>query len=177
MRLYTLAVDNRWISPYAILHEYNISRPLSSKRWSRQGGGSAEEIIQKYIAEHPLTVGDSLKSMAKATVLAKYGRNEISLNGQFAESKELKEIEKCKRCQQRQLVCIKVTVDDFWHGHQCTECVQHHSNCTLAPKRDQIRKKRRYVTLLVFIHFIELYEGLKAFSLHVRDHVSPHVAT
>ena len=189
MRLYTLAVDNRWISPYAILHEYNISRPLSSKRWSRQGGGSAEEshvpfsdmengrrksgspnknpkrhragkdveqIIQKYIAEHPLTVGDSLKSMAKATVLAKYGRNEISLDGQFAESKELKEIEKCKRCQQRQLVCIKVTVDDFWHRHQCTECVQHHSNCTLAPKRDKIRKKRRYVTLLVFIHFIEL---------------------
>ena len=43
MRLYTLAVDNRWISPYAILHEYNISRPLPSKRWSRQGGGSAEE--------------------------------------------------------------------------------------------------------------------------------------
>ena len=136
-----------------------------------------EQIIRKYNEDHPLTVGDSLKPMAKATVLAKYGRNEISLDGQLARSKKLKEINKCKRCQQRQLVCIKVTLDDFWNRNQCTECVQHHSNCTLAPKRDKIRKKRRYVTPLVFIHFIELYEGLKAFSLHVRDHVLPHVAT
>ena len=43
-----------------------------------------EQIFDRYGAEHPLTVGGSSKPMARPTILAKYDRKEISLNGQFA---------------------------------------------------------------------------------------------
>ena len=207
MRLFTLAVDNRWINRYAIYRYLDVNCPPSSTERTRQRGGNTregdvslfnvegrrrksgspkknqkrhrtsqdiEQIIDKYSAEHPLTVGDSVKAMARPMVLAKYGRNEISLDGQFAKSKELKGIEKCKRCQQRQIRCIKVAPDDFWSRRQCTECVQHHSSCTLAPKSNKIRKKRRYVAPLPSIHFIELCEESEAFLLRVRDDVLPH---
>ena len=207
MRLFALAVDNRWISPYAIYHNFDKTlSPSSTKRTRRRGGNvreghvslfnvenrrrksgspkrnqkrhrtnkDIEQIIDKYSAEHPLTVGGSLKPMARPTVLAKYGRKEISLDGQFAESEELKEIEKCRRCQQRQIICVKVTLDDFWNRRQCTECVQHHSSCTLAPKRNKIRRKRRLVARLSSLYFIELYEVSKAFPLYVQDRVLPH---
>ena len=133
-----------------------------------------DQIIDKYSADHPLTVGGSLKPMARPTVLAKYGRKEISLDGQFAESEELREIEKCRRCQQRQIICVKVTPDDFWNRRQCTECVQHHSSCSLAPKRNKIRRKRRYVARSSFIYFAKLYEGSQAFLPRLRDPVLPH---
>lgn len=102
-----------------------------------------------------------------------YGRQEITLDGQWAKSEELRGAKNCRRCQERHLVCIRVTPDDFWNRRQCTECVHRHGGCTLAPKRNETRKKQRYVAPILFTRIIEYFEVFKTFPLRVQGHMLP----